>query len=363
MRKNLRCLRKSQEINERERMTNMLKEVMTAPGAIEFVDVQIPEPTENQVLIRMEKIGVCGSDIHVYHGEHPYTSYPVTQGHEVSGVVEKVGAKVTAFKPGQKVTIEPQEVCGKCYPCRTGHYNNCESLKVMGFQCEGAAARFFAVDQSKVDLLPDSFSLDDGAMIEPLAVAVHAVHAYGDVTGKDVCVIGAGPIGILVAQVAKGLGAHKVMVTDVSDYRLELALKCGVDAAFNTRNKDFGEAMVEAFGPDKADVIYDCAGNNITMGQAIKHARKCSVIVLVAVFVGMATVDLAMLNDHELDLKTTMMYRHEHYLEAIELVAAGKVQLKLLQTKHFPFQQYLDAYKYIDANRETTMKVIIDVQA
>ncbi|HIT70174.1 MAG TPA: alcohol dehydrogenase catalytic domain-containing protein [Candidatus Aphodomonas merdavium] len=341
----------------------MLKEVMTAPGKIAFVEVPVPEPGENQVLVRMEKIGICGSDIHVYHGEHPYTSYPVTQGHEVSGVVEKVGAGVSAFHPGQKVTIEPQVVCGKCHPCRTGHYNNCETLAVMGFQCEGAAAQYFAVDQSKVDPLPDDFSLDDAAMIEPLAVAVHAVQVFGDVTGKDVCVIGAGPIGILVAQVAKGLGARKVMATDVSDYRLALARTCGVDVTYNTRQKDFGEALVEAFGEDKADVIFDCAGNNTTIGQAILHARKCSVIVLVAVFVGMATVDLAMLNDHELDLKTSMMYRHEHYLEAIRLIAEGKVQLKPLQTKHFPFQEYLAAYRYIDENRETTMKVIIDVQA
>ena len=130
----------------------------------------------------------------------------------------------------------------------------------------------------------------------------------------------------------------------------------------NTRNKDFGEALVEAFGPDKADVIYDCAGNNITMGQAIKYARKGSVIVLVAVFAGMAQIDLAVANDHELDIKSTMMYRHDDYVDAIRLVQEGKVHLKPLISKTFPFKEYLDAYKYIDENRETTMKVIISVQ-
>ena len=135
-----------------------------------------------------------------------------------------------------------------------------------------------------------------------------------------------------------------------------------MDVCVNTKEKNFGEALVEAFGPDKADVIYDCAGNNVTMGQAIQYARKGSVIVLVAVFADMATVDLAVANDHELDIKSTMMYRHEDYVGAIELVEAGKVQLKPLISKIFPFVQYLDAYKYIDANRETTMKVIIAVQ-
>ncbi|MGN1174805.1 MAG: zinc-binding dehydrogenase, partial [Roseburia sp.] len=130
----------------------------------------------------------------------------------------------------------------------------------------------------------------------------------------------------------------------------------------STRNIDFGEAMVEAFGSDKADVIYDCAGNNITMGQAIKYARKGSTIVLVAVFAGMAEIDLAVANDHELDIKSTMMYRHDDYVDAINLVNDGKIHLKPLISKTFKFADYLEAYKYIDENRETTMKVIINVQ-
>ena len=129
------------------------------------------------------------------------------------------------------------------------------------------------------------------------------------------------------------------------------------------QEKDVGEALTECFGPDKADVIYDCAGNNITMGQAIAHARKGSTIILVAVFAGMATVDLAVLNDHELDLNTSMMYRTEDYDTAIELVNQGKVQLTPLISKHFAFKDYLEAYKYIDENRESTMKVIINVAA
>lgn len=341
----------------------MLQQVMTAPGEIMFREIPVPEVGENQVKVRIRFIGVCGSDIHVYHGKHPFTKYPVTQGHEVSGEVEEVGSKVTKFKVGQKVTIEPQVVCGKCYPCRHGKYNLCEELKVMGFQTTGTASTFFVVDQEKVTALPDEMSFQDGAMIEPLAVAVHAVRRVGDVKGLNIAVIGAGPIGNLVAQVAKGLGAARVMVTDVSDFRLELAKKCGVDAVYNTRVKDFGEAMVETFGPDKADVIYDCAGNDITMGQAIKYARKGSQIILVAVYAGMANVDLAVLNDHELDLNTTMMYRHEDYVKAIELIDEGKIALSPLQTKTFAFKDYLEAYKYIDANRETSMKILIDVQA
>lgn len=333
-----------------------------APGEIIFREVPIPKVKENQVKIKMMSIGICGSDIHVYHGKHPFTSYPVTQGHEVSGEIVEAGAAVKQFQIGDKVTVEPQIVCGKCYPCRHGKYNLCEALKVMGFQDTGMASEYFVVDEAKVTLLPQEMTYEQGAMIEPLAVAVHAVKQMGDVTGMSVVVLGAGPIGNLVAQTAKGMGAAKVMITDVSDYRLQIAKNCGVDFCINTKETDLLDAMLEAFGPDKADVIYDCAGNNITMGQAIKYARKGSVIVLVAVFAGMATVDLAVANDHELDIKSTMMYRHEDYVDAIQLVNEKKVVLEPLISKVFPFEQYSEAYKFIDENREQAMKIIVNVQ-
>ena len=340
----------------------MLQQVMTKPGEIVFREIERAVPWAGQISVRMMHLGICGSDIHVYHGTHPFTSYPVTQGHEVSGIIDAIGPGVEMFRVGQKVTIQPQVVCGKCHPCRHGKYNLCEELKVMGFQTTGMASEFFVVDAEKVLALPEEMSFDEGAMLEPLAVAVHAVRRFGEIEGADVAILGAGPIGNLVAQAAKGLGARRVLITDVSDYRLELAKQCGADVAVNTRNKDFGEALVETFGPDKADVIYDCAANDITMGQAIKYARKGSTIILVGVYAGMAKVDLAVLNDHELDLNTTMMYRQEDFEGAIQLVKEGKIRLQPLMSKHFAFQDFLSAYQYIDANCETTMKVLIDIQ-
>lgn len=339
----------------------MIQQLMTAPKKIEFREVPIPEIKENQVLVKIMKIGICGSDIHVYHGTHPFTSYPVTQGHEVSAKIVKLGSEVQGLKVGQKVTIEPQVYCGKCYPCRHGKYNLCEKLKVMGFQTTGTASEYFGVDASKVTPIPDSMTYSEGAMLEPLAVTVHAAKRYPEMKGAKVAILGCGPIGILLAQSCKALGAEKVMITDVSNYRLNLATKCGVDFAVNTKEKNFGEALTECLGEDKADVIYDCAGNDVTMGQAIKYARKGSTIILVAVFGKMATVDLAVLNDHELDLNTTMMYRHEDYEDAIRLVNEGKIQLKPLMSKEYAFKDYLEAYQYIDNNKETTMKVLIDV--
>lgn len=341
----------------------MLQQVMTQPGKIEFRQVETPTAGEGQILLKVLRIGVCGSDIHVYHGKHPFTSYPVTQGHEVSCRVEMLGCGVSGFSVGQLVTVEPQVVCGKCYPCRHGKYNLCEELKVMGFQTTGMASEYFVADAAKVTPLPESMTPEEGAMVEPAAVAIHAVRRAGDLANRKVAVLGAGPIGNLVAQAARATGAETVMITDVSDFRLAKAQECGIDWTYNTRTYDFGQAMQEALGPDRADVIFDCAGNDITMGQAIRYARKGSTIILVAVYAGMANVDLAVLNDHELDLNTTMMYRHEDYVEAIRLIGERKIHLQPLMSRVFPFREYQQAYAFIDANRETCMKILIDVEA
>ncbi|MCK5159161.1 MAG: alcohol dehydrogenase catalytic domain-containing protein, partial [Candidatus Heimdallarchaeota archaeon] len=141
----------------------MKQQVMIEPGKITFREIPIPELKENEVLIKIMRIGVCGSDIHVYYGKHPYTSYPVTQGHEVSGIIEKVGSKVTELKTGDKVTIQPQVVCGKCHSCLHGNYHICDELKVMGFQTTGMASEFFVTDSDRILKLPDDMSFEQGA--------------------------------------------------------------------------------------------------------------------------------------------------------------------------------------------------------
>ena len=339
----------------------MLQQVMTRPGDIIFREVPVPVPGPDQVLIKIKRIGICGSDIHVYHGTHPYTSYPVTQGHEVSGQIAALGEYVKDFRIGQKVTIEPQVFCGRCWPCLHGRYNLCEKLKVMGFQTTGTASEYFAVDASKVTPLPEGMNYNDGAMLEPLAVTVHAAKRFPGLRGARAVVLGCGPIGILLIQSLKALGAACVMATDLSDSRLALAAELGADFTVNTGRTDYASALTDAFGPDRADVIYECAGSDITMDQAIQNARKGSTIILVAVFGKRANVDLAKLNDSELDLNTSMMYRHEDYVDAIRLVQEGKIRLSPLQSAHFAFRDYSEAYRYIDANREKTMKVLIDV--
>jgi len=339
----------------------MKQQVMTSPGVVEFRDIPVPVPGPTEVLIRMKRIGVCGSDIHVYHGKHALTPYPVVQGHEVSGVIEKVGGSVRGLAAGDAVTIQPQVTCGTCYPCRHGAYHICDSLKVMGFQTTGAGSEFFAVEASKVLKLPACMDLEHGAMIEPAAVAVHALGRAGDVSGMKVLVLGAGPIGNLVAQAAKGLGAAQVMVTDVSDFRLGKANECGIDLCVNVGKADLAAALKEHFGEVKADLILECVGNPQTISQAVAVARKGTDIIVVGVFGDKPVVDMGTVQDRELRLIGTLMYREPDWKKAIELVESGKIRLAPLITDHFEFADYKKAYEFIDSNRERAMKVMIVV--
>ena len=340
----------------------MKQAIMTAPGQIDFREIEQPKPRSSEVLIKVKRIGVCGSDIHVYHGLHPYTSYPVVQGHEVSGIVADIGNSVTDFQKGDHVVFTPQVTCGTCYPCRQGMEHICDNLKVMGFQTNGAAQEYFSVSADKVLKVPDCLSLDHAAMIEPLAVAVHALGRYGNVKGKTVVVLGAGTIGNLVAQTAQAFGASKVIITDVSKYKITKALICGIPLVINTRQESLTEAILREIGPDKADVILECVGIQDTIGQAIENARKGSTIVVVGVFGKKPFVDLGLVQDRELVLKGTLMYQKKDFETAIQLASEGKVNLDAMITHRFTFNRYLEAYEAIEQANGEYLKVMIELE-
>lgn len=339
----------------------MKQAVMTEPGKIEFNDVEKPVPGPDEVLMQTSRIGVCGSDIHVYHGLHPYTSFPVVQGHEVGGVVAAVGENITDVKVGDKITFMPQVTCGECYPCRHGMYHICESLKVMGFQTGGAAQEYFVLPRWNVMKLPETMSLDYAAMIEPIAVVVHALQRGGGAEGKRVLVLGAGPIGNLTAQVANATGAKSVMITDLSPYKLEKAKECGIEFAVNTAEKELSTAISEHFGPEKADLILECVGIEPTITQAVDVARKGTTIVVVGVFGKKPQVDLGLVQDRELSLVGTLMYQKEDYEKAIQLVANGKMHLDTMITHRYAFEDYLAAYHAIEESDGNYLKVMIEL--
>lgn len=339
----------------------MLQARMIAPGEILIEQVPKPAVIPGHVLLKVLDIGICGSDIHVYHGKHPYTSYPVIQGHEFSAEVAEVGQGVSDLVPGQIVTVEPSLTCGSCYSCRHGRYNICDRLKVMGFQTDGAAREYFLVPASNVVPLPTGFPRDLGALIEPLAVAVHAVRRFGDVQGRKILVLGAGPIGNLVAQTVKALGASAVAITDRNPFRLGIASHCGLETVICIEDAASADQLRSFLAPDGPDGILECVGVQHTIEQAVMVARKGSRIVVVGVFGDKPRVDMGLVQDRELELIGSLMYRREDYVEAIRLVQENLVRLRPLITHNFPIVDYLQAYKLIDDQPEKVMKVLINV--
>lgn len=338
----------------------MRRVTMTAPGVIEIGEAPPPVPGPGEVLLRIQRIGICGSDVHVNHGRHPFTTYPVVQGHEFSATVEDVGPGVEGVERGSKVTATPQVTCGACAPCLRGDYHICEHLKVQGFQAPGCAQDLFVTRAERLVPLPDTFAFEQGALVEPSAVGVHAIQRAGGVSGRSVLVLGAGPIGNLLAQIAAAQGA-RVLLTDVSPHRLDIARRCGIEATCHTPTEDLPSAMVAAFGTPSVDVAFDCAGAEQAIEDAITSVRKGGTVVMVAVYAERPRVNLGLVQDRELHLVGTLMYKHEDFVQAVDLIASGRITLAPLESRHFPLEQFSEAYTFIDQSADRVMKVFIDL--
>jgi len=338
----------------------MKQATMTAPGQIDVHEAAVPTPGTGEVLLRIQRIGVCGSDVHVYHGKHPLTSYPVVQGHEFSAVLEAVGPGVVGLTPGAKVTSMPQIVCGECAPCRRGDYHICDKLKVQGFQAPGCAQELWVTSADTILPLPETFTFEQGALVEPTSVAVHAVARAGQLAGRRVAVLGAGPIGNLVAQTTRCAGAQ-VLITDLSDYRLDIARQCGLEAISNAKVETLAQASERVFGKNGFDVAFECVGVEATITALIDSIQKGGTIIIVGVFGDKPRINLALVQDRELNLRGTLMYQRQDYKRAVELIASDGIITEPLVSKHFSMDNYIEAYRFIDKFGDQSMKVVIDV--
>tara|TARA_B100000029_G_C17607614_1_gene967978 strand:+ start:1910 stop:2944 length:1035 start_codon:yes stop_codon:yes gene_type:complete len=335
--------------------------VMIEPGKIEMRKVAPPKIKNDEVLLRIKHIGICGSDIHVNHGLHPFTSYPVIQGHEFSGIIEEVGSEINNLYPGMNVTGRPQIVCGDCGPCKRDDYNICDELKVEGFQAPGVAQDLFSTSSEKIIPLPNSLSLEQGALVEPVSVAVHAAKKAGDLKGKHITIFGAGPIGNLIGQVCQSSGAKKVLIRDISDFRLSIAKACGLENISNARNESMADAKLRIFGNDSYSIAYEAVGIEPTMKDGIETIEKGGKLIIVGVFGEKPKIDMALVGDRELNLIGSLMYKHQDFEDAVRLIELGEIILSPLITKHFPLEKYEDAYSFIEEQGDRSLKVIIDL--
>ncbi|MGC9399492.1 MAG: zinc-dependent alcohol dehydrogenase [Anaerolineae bacterium] len=331
-----------------------------APEEIRLIETPRPQPGPQEVLIAVAEVGICGSDLHAYHGKHPFITLPVVPGHEFAGLVAEVGAEVTDFAPGDRVTVEPSLVCGECYNCRHGRYNICSNLRVIGCQTPGAMAETIAVPTEKVLRLPDGVSWVQGALAEPLAVGVRAARRAEFEPGANVMILGGGTIGLMTLQAAKALGAGTVMVSELLPERLALAKELGADVLVNPGETDLLDAVEETFGERRADVIIECVGIGATVREAIRVARKGTRIVIAGVFEQDISVSMGLVQDHELELIGTLMYVDDDFPTALRLLAEGQARAEPLVSHRFPLEEAAEAFAVAD-ERQGALKVLIDV--
>lgn len=334
---------------------------LTNPEEILITETTKPAAKENEIVIKVDYIGICGSDIHAYYGKHPFITCPITLGHEFVGRVVETGKGVKGVLPGELVTAMPQIFCHQCEPCRSGRYNICDTLKVIGCQTPGAACEYFAFDASLVKKIPKGMPKEIAATIEPAAVGVHAVHRGADVKGKNVVVMGAGTIGNLTAQAALAEGAKQVLITDLSDYRLEVARECGISQIANTGKVSVEIAMKQAFQGDKADIFFECVGIGATVNQAIELSKKGHDIVVVGVFGNRPEINMSLVQDKELRLIGSLMYVEKDYDRTIDLMNRGMIHTKPLISKTFELADYAKAFRYIEEHKDSSLKVLIQV--
>lgn len=342
---------------------------LTAPYKFETVDLPIPEPGPDEVVLKNMYLGVCTSDLQIYHGLHAYSKITVSgmpqiMGHEEAGIVYKVGKNVTAYKPGDRVILQPQLFCGECFPCKTGHFNVCESLKVIGVHVDGCACEYTAVPAWNLHRLPDNVSFRVGSLIEPLAVGfgvVRRINEVTDIRGKKICVVGAGTIGNLVAQSCKAMGSGPVLITDILPEKLELAKQCGIDYAENTKKQTLAEAIEKCFGSDKADIIVDSAATPFVFKSIMEAARKASIVVLSGNYKEPVNLDVTQIQRREITVLGHMMYIRQEFEDGLRHLSLGNIHTEGLITQEWTLDEYPEAFRFIDEHPGDVVKMIVKI--
>lgn len=303
---------------------------MTANNKVELVERPVPTSGDGEALIRLEYVGVCGSDLHLYeHAWGKLIHEPYVLGHEAAGSVVSVGKDVTHLKPGDRVALEPGKTCGKCEFCKSGRYNLCPGVIFFAAPpVPGVFQEYVAHEAALCFKLPDNVSTLEGALIEPLAVGFHAANQGGAHPGQTAVVTGAGCIGLVSMMALKIAGVSKVYVLDVMANRLAKAMELGATGVIDAKDGNPVEKVMSLTGGAGADIVIDTAGVEATVGQAVQYAKKGANIVLVGYNPsGVMNLPTTLLTDKEITLKTVFRYRNI-YPMAIESVAAGLVNLK-----------------------------------
>lgn len=329
-----------------------------SPTCVEVRNIETPKPKENEVLVKVTYGGICGTDMMIYAGLHPRAVAPLTLGHEFCGIVANENGH-SQFNKNDRVVVEPLLSCGSCEACVSGQAQVCSSLKYIGIDRDGGFAEYAAIPANRLRLLPESVDDQEAAMIEPLAVAIHTVRRSSLKIGDTVTILGAGPIGLLVGLIARQAGAARIIISDISPMRLQVAKELGFDVIDATKENIVDVIKSETNGVG-ADIVFEVAGSQITADQMIDCIKFQGQIVVVSVFKQPPTVNLAAMHYREIGLLTTRCYQPKDFTIAIEFLASGQLSLKPLISHVLPIDEIKNGFELMK-NTNESLKILFSL--
>lgn len=329
---------------------------------IKMVDCPMPTLKDDEVVIKMEYVGICGSDMHFYkdgRSGQNVIKRPFILGHECAGIVTEVGAAVTDLEVGMRVALEPGVPCGCCEFCKNGKYNLCPSVQFLSaYPCDGALRRFMSYPARFCFKLPDHISSLEGSMIEPLAIGIHAARRGGVKNGQCVVILGSGLIGLMIMMACRAMGASQIIVVDLFEKRLENAKKFGADVVVNAKCQELSSVLQEKTNGLGADIVFEAAGTKATMVQTADIVKRGGVIVPVGNVVEETPYPFFTILKKEADIRPIFRYRHV-YPQAIQWLSDGVINLKALEPVIFPFSETQRAFQYAMNYPQEYLKTVI----
>lgn len=318
---------------------------------------EVPAPGAGEVQIRVAFCGICGTDLHIFLGHMDQrVGFERTIGHEMSGTVAAIGEGVSGLDAGQKIVVRPLDHCGTCPACKAGHEHVCHNLKFIGIDSEGAFQEFWNVPAHTVHKLPDDLDLSHAALIEPLAVACHDVERASVAKDEDVLVIGGGPIGLLVALVARHAGGN-VVISEISESRLAYAESLGFKT-INPKTAEAAETVNALTGGKGADVVFEVSGSQPGVDLMTEAAATRGRIVMVAIHASKPQVDMFRFFWRELELFGARVYRPEDYDKAMQLLAEGVIDCDTFITDIQPLEAIQGAFEALTTNPSAIKSMI-----
>jgi 2-desacetyl-2-hydroxyethyl bacteriochlorophyllide A dehydrogenase len=328
------------------------------PGQLEVIDKEMPViKHQTEVLIQVKMTGICGSDMHIYHGTSPVATYPRVIGHEVTGQIVETGKAVTSLSLGDKVVIEPMMTCGECYACRIGRQNVCQNLKVFGVHIDGGYQEYLVLPEGMVHKVDSELGWEEAVLVEPYTIGAQA-NWRGDVRQGDVVfIMGAGPIGLCSLQMAKHIGATCI-ISDLSDEKLSYAKRIGADFIINPLCEDVIQKVGEHTHGMGANVIIDAVCTTKTFEQAVQVASVAGRIVVLGFTDEKSSIPQLAITKKELTISGSRLQTGQ-FLEVIALINNRKINTRNFVTHTFPLEEIKDAIKLIERNPNAVRKVLL----